>query len=281
MSTLLHYRLNEAGKSHLACGIPCQDACSLIFPSSFHAVALIADGVGACTYAGEAAQLAVSSASKSIEEHFPLFFQDVDILSALRCAMHRAYLESVRFCSVRRLPLEEFETTLTIVCYDGVHVYFAHSGDGGVLGLRPDGGYTVLTKRQKGTSFCEVYPLSAGPWFWQIEKAEGEFASVLTATDGIFDVLCPPGMERSNPESQVYTLLLQELMDQSRLRLNRFNIGRMERRIRKFFLSGQADQISDDKTMLVLVNPSVHPRRRSKEYYREPDWSVGSEEEII
>ena len=34
------------------------------------------------------------------------------------------------------------------------------------------------------------------------------------------------------------------------------------------------EQVNDDKTVAVLVNPSVKTKKQPKEYYQEPDWAA-------
>jgi hypothetical protein len=150
-------------------------------------------------------------------------------------------------------------------------VTYGHCGDGGVIGLTRSGDYVAITKPQK-TDGQYVIPLRAGKDTWIINKASGKFASVLLATDGVYDTFFPYLLKGQPIE--MYIPLMRYFMDNRLLKATTSTIGAIQESRMGYLSSDACAAITDDKTLVVLINGAVVPKVKEKAYYTEPDWDA-------
>lgn len=300
------YAGSATGQSHLVQGKANEDAfCVLPLPDRW--IAAVADGVGSCSHAEQASSIAVETSVTFVHENRPIDNAPISIKSLIRTAYNRALLEIKKEADKAGEPLSEYDTTLSLVVYDGERGYFAHVGDGGIIGLRRDGTYVELSKCQRTQDGC-VIPLRAGYAYWQIEEIREPLSAVFLATDGIMDKIRHPELEQG-----LYVPLLLLLADpriiehlrakgvhyneflkdpMNSLPLPKMFYQALFHAMRRYgFKHATAtnivnsikqnglphkmlDAITDDKTCVCLYNPEAYPTAREVRYYLEPDWSA-------
>jgi len=259
------------GTSHEKKGVGCQDACGTIVLNNGWVVAAIADGVGSCKYSDVASQIAVDVSlqvcADAIEEE-----PDCELLKVIEEAFIQAEREIDRYSLAQDHPLSEYDTTLSLVIYDGGYVWYGHCGDGGIVGLNKNGDYIKITTPQKKEGIY-VVPLRAGKESWIIgDMEEEEFASILLATDGVYDAFFPYLLK--NQSIEVYVPLIRYFMDDNLLNISKKNIKAIEQERVDFLCSDSCTSITDDKTVLVLFSDTVRSKEKSADFYAEPDWET-------
>ncbi|GHV02770.1 hypothetical protein FACS1894211_14850 [Clostridia bacterium] len=264
------------GTSHAKSGGVCQDAHQIELLPCGRAVAAVADGVGSAKHSDVAAKLAVETLVAALRESLTKdsCAEDIKryIASGYAAAEQAVEAEAERNGD----SITEYDTTLSAVVYGGKGLVYGHSGDGGIVGLTCDGEYVPVTTPQKAADGICVVPLRAGASSWVIDSCESDFASVLLATDGIYDLLFPYLLK--GRKTRVYVPFIRYFMDNEILAATPKNIQSVKA-AREAFLSGEAlAGVTDDKTVAVIVNSSVLPRRRESGYYAEPDWAALQEE---
>lgn len=277
-----------------------QDAyCILPLPNMW--VAAVADGVGSCKYAEKASLIAVQTVVDFIRENWPVDNEPVSVKSMLRTAFNRAMIEVKKEADRAGELLSEYDTTLMVVAYDGENGYFAHVGDGGIVGLKANGTYVELSTRQQ-TEDGFVIPLRAGYRYFQIEQFEG-MASILLATDGMMDKFRNARLEQgfyvpmlmlfadpkvveclrrkidyskfvSDPRSVSPQVIYNGVYHALRkgYRLKKATVQNIISSVKRGMLFSFLDNISDDKTALCLYNSEANPSAQGVSFYMEPDW---------
>ncbi len=298
------YAASIRGKSHIKSGTVCQDAISILALPNGYKVAAVADGVGSCKHADKGAQIAVRTVTDFIKENYPIDNRPISVKSMLRTAYNRALIEIQKEASHTNTPLSDYDTTLMVVIHDGKHGgYYAHVGDGGIIGLRTDGRYTEISQRQNIEG--RVIPLRAGYEFWEIDEIKDPIASVLVCTDGMMDQF-----KNSNLEQGFYVPLLMLFADPYCIQYEKkkgVNIAKVVTHggtgyskvlmnalytalLKNYHLKKNVcakivgdvmrngtpfellQKIQDDKTFVCLYNTQVFPKAQGIFYYSEPDW---------
>ena len=234
------------------------------------AIAAIADGVGSCEYSDVASGIAVRTAVRICAEGL-LSNPRVALTELIRDAFTQAELEIDKFSLSRDHLITEYDTTLSLVIYDGKSITYGHCGDGGIIGLTKDGDYVAITTPQK-TDGQYVIPLRAGKDTWIIKRANGNFISVLLATDGVYDTFFPYLLKGQPVE--VYVPLVRFFMDNRLLKVSRKTMETIQKTRVDYLGSETCASITDDKTLIVLVNADARPRLKDEAYYVEPDWDA-------
>jgi hypothetical protein len=166
-----------------------------------------------------------------------------------------------------RLP-EEYDTTLTAVVYNGRKIVYGHVGDGGIIGLGSFGDFVKVTEVQKGEEHNMVVPLRGGPNYWVFDYSEEEFCSILLLTDGLLDIMLP-----SLLKGDIYINYVRQFMDMNILGLTKDNYGPVSKKIEDYLESDNLSFVTDDKTMVGLINDEIVPQEKEPTYYEEPDWN--------
>lgn len=267
-----YYKMSIIGTAHQAKkdGV-CQDASDVIVLKNGWVAAVIADGLGSAKKSEVGAATAVKTVLSFVDENYPDQWHDESLISLLRTAYHKALKTIKALAETNQDELCDYDTTLTAVIYNGVNAVFGHVGDGGIIALSSYGDYSVLTKAQKGEAFNETVPLRAGPKYWSFGNAKEDVCSLLMMTDGIFDIAYPwPLAKTSQP---IYINYVRPFMDINVLKVSTqadFEIVQTE--IEDFFKGPDSRQITDDKTIVGIINTDVVPELKPDEFYKEPDW---------
>jgi len=259
------------GSSHEKKGTKCQDANKIIKLENGVIIAAIADGVGSCKYSDVAASIAVEVSLRVCADEIKSN-ADSDLLKVIEKAFAQAEREiDERSLSENHL-ITDYDTTLSLAIYDGKHVTYGHCGDGGIIGLTIEGSYVKITSPQKSDDGQYVIPLRRGKDTWVIGKAQEKFASVLLATDGVYDTFFPYLLKGQLVE--VYVPLIRYFMDNNVLKSSEKTIAAIKKERKDYLNSESCASITDDKTVVVIVNGDIQPEEKDKEYYAEPDWDA-------
>ena len=109
------------------------------------------------------------------------------------CAGYEYAMETIqKYADSHDKKIENYDTTLSAVIYNGKKIIYAHAGDGGIIVRQTNGIVKPVTKRQKGADGTSVIPLRAGEHSWEIGTYSGNVAAVLLVTDGMLDGVFQP-----------------------------------------------------------------------------------------
>jgi hypothetical protein len=114
-------------------------------------------------------------------------------------------------------------------------------------------------------------PLRAGKDTWKIDKADGEYASILLATDGVYDIFFPYLLKGQPVE--MYVPLLQYFLDNNTLKVSDKTLDAVGKEREDYLNSDTCSAITDDKTVRVLINGEVLPNFKEDSCV-EPDWDA-------
>lgn len=311
---IVHYGFSLTGKSHTARGIPCQDAHRICELDNGWTIAAVADGVGSARNSQVGARIAVDTVIEFCREYMPWDYSQICIKSMMRTAYNYAYKQILREAEQSGEPVESYDTTLSMVIYDGHRILYGHSGDGAVIGLTAFGDYVEITRPQKGPDNVSVIPLRSGYTQWVIDSYDEDLAAVLLMTDGMRDALCPYLLrDPVTARDRVYVPLsaffasqegiggTSEDQDAARQAIEDFLMADDGYPAEDFYtrltaiyerhISEQASEImgalrkrnfpimlmqgvQDDKTMVALISTDVSIADRPPEFYAEPDWTA-------
>jgi len=266
------------GSSHEKKGSVCQDANKIIsLYDGKLIIAAVADGVGSCKYSDVASKIAVDIATKYCQIMITKNrknLKNFDFVKVIEEAFIQAELHIEKKSLQDDQPISEYDTTLDLVIYyGGSYVFYGHCGDGGIIGLTDKGDYIKITTVQKKDGIY-VIPLRSGSKdknnTWVFGSTKYIFASVLLATDGVYDLFFPYLLKGQPVE--IYIPLIQYFMDNNGLNVSEKTIDEITRNRMDFLNSKECEHVTDDKTMVVLINEKVKPKRKDANYYAEPDW---------
>ena len=273
---ILSYGFSIPGLSHREKDLPCQDAHYIGRLANGWVVAAVADGVGSSAHAEEAAALAVAAVAdmdgSCLSGLAPWDGQAAEAL--LRDGFDRAEKAIGEAASTKGAPIGAYYTTLTAVVYDGQHLAFGHCGDGGVVGLAVDGAYHMVTQVQKGEEFNTVKPLNHGQEHWAFASPQEAYCSLLLMTDGLYDAAAPALLHGDEASGGMYIRFLRQFMDAGALGITAENRDGIEDAVKAYFEEGPSPEVTDDKTMVCLINGGCAPPAREDAYYAEPDWEA-------
>ncbi len=263
--------MSLTGTSHIKKGTVCQDSHKAAKLSNGWVVAAVADGVGSAKHSEIASALAVQTVVEVCTEKITSETKLEDVKPILLEAYTKAEERIEIYADEHGDPITDYDTTLSSVVYDGAKLVYGHSGDGGIIGLATDGKYVRITRPQKAEDNVCVIPLRAGAAAWEIKDAEGPFASVLLATDGIYDTFFPYLLK--GQETEVYVPLVRYFLDNTIMGGSEKNIQELQDNRIAFVNSPTYASVEDDKTVLVVINEKVKPGVQEDAYYAEPDWA--------
>lgn len=307
--SIVSYGVSLIGKSHVKKGVHRQDNYKVTTLDNGWVIAAVADGVGSAANSEIGSEIAVDVAVEFCKEFMPLDEDVFSIRSMLRTAFNYAFKKITQQAKKDGNPIESYDTTLTLVIYTGSIVIYAHSGDGGIIGLTTDGEYKSLTRQIKADDGICVIPLRAGYKCWDIGHIEGDYAAVILATDGMYELMCPRILrDRENDVDRVYIPFTSFFLDPTGIAASNinlvqqgverfmwgsenYNINEYYNRLSVVFRSRTNKEIeliesvkasnkgpklmmeeTDDKTVVALFNTDAKVTSREADYYREPDW---------
>lgn len=264
--------MSLTGTSHIKKGTVCQDSHKVAQLTNGWTVAAVADGVGSSKHSDIASRLAVDTVIELCNSRIDKFTRLSEVKDIVKNAYSEAQQRIAEYAYAHDDELSDYDTTLHMVVYDGNGFVYGHAGDGGIVGLTNDGRYIKVTTPQKAEDNICVIPLRAGEDSWVIGEEKGKYASVLLATDGVYDKFYPYLLQFQKHEPYVYVSLIRYFMDNYLLRVSEDNIGEIEKSRKDFLESANCDSITDDKTVVVIINQNVIPKLQDDSYYEEPDW---------
>lgn len=268
------YAFSLQGASHVSADVPCQDASAALMLQDNIWVAVVADGLGSASRSADGSLCAVttvvSTLSGVLSKGEPFDFSEAPVL--LEYAFSKALIRIQDMANSEALPLAAFDTTLTACLFDGENLAYGQVGDGGAVALCSDGLYRQVTTAQKGDAANQTVPLRGRAW-WKFDMFEYKVISVALMTDGIYDVVCPSVL--SNQAQPIYVAFIRPFLDNSLTHLNTAeDFEHMGNRAKSFIDGLPGSQISDDKSIAVLMNTDVLPPIQSYPYYEVPDFKA-------
>ncbi len=308
---IFDYGFSVVGKSHIKKGICCQDSHCIKKLENGWIIAAVADGVGSAKNSHIGSKIAAETVVNFCEECMPWDYNLISIKSMMRTAYNYAYKLIIKESERSEEPIESYDTTLSMVIYDGQRIIYGHSGDGAIIGLNTFGDYVVITRPQKGCDGVSVIPLRSGYTQWVIDSYDEDLASVILVTDGMLETICPYLLrDFDNKIDHAYIALASFFADPSAISDDnasaiRKSIGKFitadedycidefyERfsRILKEHLYEGVDEIikkykqnnypitlmqneQDDKTVVGLLNTNLKFDDKDGDFYLEPDWN--------
>lgn len=302
------YGFSLTGTSHIKKNVGCQDAHKIKKLENGWVIAATADGVGSAKHSAIGSKIAVETTVDSCEKSM-LSDHNTDNIKSVITDAYKCALESiVHEAEKSGNRIEEYDTTLDLVIYNGTTIIYGHSGDGGIIGLTTFGEYVSITSPQKGIDYISVMPLRAGPGSWEIDRYEAELSTVLMVTDGMWDILKPYllAREKNNIYVPIVFLLsdfncykneddpevvinnsieafLNNEMDEECF-YQRMSAGLKqyfeEKSVTNIIKSISAynypfalmNSVTDDKTVVGVMNGENIPQANDPAYYKEPDW---------
>lgn len=266
------YSTTLAGTFHVQKGIICQDANKYVILKNGWVVATIADGVGSSKHSDIASKLAVETVTAFFESQDNLEWKADITDKLLPSAYAKAQQAIEEYAASHGNEIFDYDTTLDVVVYNGSELAYGHSGDGGIVGLTVDGDYIAITRPQKGSDGFSVIPLRGGAGYWQFGRSKYNFSSILLATDGVYDTFFPY-LLKGQP-TEVYVPLIRFFMDNNILHCNEKNVSDIQKSREEFLQSEACAAITDDKTLLVILNLQRMSKIKEDKYYAEPDWEA-------
>jgi len=269
------YGFSLTGSSHESNSTKCQDANKIRELANGVVIAAVADGVGSCKYSDIASKIAVELSTAFCEKKLKTCSNTNEFIKLIEEAFSQAELAIEKQSLQDNQPLSEYDTTLDLVIYNGKQIIYGHCGDGGIIGLTVKGDYIKVTTPQKKEGVY-VVPLRNGSRnknnTWVFGLVQDELASVLLATDGVYDTFFPYLLKDQPVE--VYVPLVQYFMDNNGIHVSKNNITKISEERKNFLGSSACESITDDKTLLVLINENIMPKRKDDSFYNEPDWDA-------
>lgn len=263
------YGITQQGTYHVKNNIVCQDAHNIIKCGDFMVVAAVADGLGSEEHSDVASKIAANRSTRYCVENICEDTTDEAILGILHDAFVLAQSEIEREAKKNHHELDQYDTTLSLAILKNGTLFYGHSGDSGIVALTEDGLYEKVTEQQRD-SYGRVFPLYFGEEKWVFGKYEKAVASVLLATDGMFETLFPYLIQ--NEPVNIYVALARYFMDIQTLGIAELGEAAVQDKMSDFVDSISDDQVNDDKTVVVIANDAVVPKEQPESYYAEPDW---------
>lgn len=270
---IISYNANMAGPYHIDAGLPCQDSFAVKRGQGSFIVAAVADGLGSELYSDIGSSVAATAAVNYCAENIGTGVSFDEIKNVMSDGMMYAYKAVLARAEEEAHDPDEYDTTLCICVYDGKNLYYAQSGDSGMVALLESGEYRRVTTQQRNKEGC-VFPLCWGPEKWEFGYVEEAVSSVMLMTDGVFEQLCPPLMR--GKEIDINIPLAKKFMDQ--FECNEDTVSDLEVAACKYLENYPRELLDDDKSIVVLINTARKPAAMSEEYYAIPDWKALYEE---
>lgn len=270
------YYVSAIGTAHLekADGV-CQDYSAVKHISDRLVVAAIADGLGSAAQSDVGAKLAV----ESVLEHISQRINSVPLNQypeLIKQAYIYAYNETLSKAKENGIDARDYNTTLTAVIYCGTELYYGQCGDGGIIALTAQGDYVRVTSAEKGESFNETHPLLNGEQYWSFDRFQGQVCAFLMMTDGIFDLVCSPLLNEQ--PCPIFVAFARKFIDRNILAANNAeDFEKLQSRISAFIASEKFSKdygVTDDKTIVGVINTGIMPALKNDEYYAKPDWEA-------
>lgn len=264
---VISYKVNMAGPYHEELGLPCQDSFAVMKVSDELFIGAVADGLGSELYSDVGSAVAVKKAVEYCARHITKDMTYEDIRKIMNNSFVYAYKEVLMKAAEDGNDSDEYDTTLCMVIYDGQQLYYAQSGDSGIVALLQNGEYYRVTSQQRDEE-GRVFPLCWGPEKWEFGYVDEPVSAVMVMTDGVFEQICPPLMRHG--EVDINIPLARKFLD--RFDCTEEEVSVLEDAAYKYLKNFPSTLLDDDKTVVVLINTELLPEIKEEEYYAIPDW---------
>jgi hypothetical protein len=264
------YGVTEQGAYHAKRGTPCQDAHHIIKLGDSLAVAAVADGLGSESHSDVASKIASYTSARHCALHIHPSQPVEKILQTIKQAFTAAQDTVEKQAKSKGHDVAQYDTTLTLAVLMGGTLYYGHSGDSGIIALTAEGRYERVTEQQRDED-GHVFPL----FFrhkWLFDVYGKKVSSVLLATDGMYEPFFPIFIK--NEPVNIHISLARFFMDNRRIRIGERGEDAVRDKVGEYIRAIPAAQVSDDKTVAVLINTAMEAALQPDDYYREPDWAA-------
>ncbi len=306
-ANIFAYGFSLQGKSHKAENVCCQDSNKITKVENLYIVA-VADGVGSAANSQRGSSIAVNVATDYFSKNYS---KKSDIRFLIKQSFAEALNRIFEDAKNNNFSIESYDTTLMMAVYDGQKMAFGHSGDGAIIGLTNSGDFIEITSVQKGLEKETVIPLRAGSNVWQIDTCDKNLAAILLLTDGMLDIICQPRLKLYKTGNSVYVPLASYFLDLKGICKNQ-TAADVVKNIEEFVTAEKdynkntfyaclsaiykqhlseedANQlieeikrsnvpvdsmqnVTDDKTVVGLINTDIAIENKSLGFYKDPDW---------
>jgi len=309
---IFSYGFSIRGKSHMSTDAPCQDSHRILEMKNGWYVAAVADGVGSAKNSQVGSKIAVDTVVDFCNEYMPDDNNVINIKSMIRTAFNYALKKIADESKRTGNPIDTYDTTLSLVIYNGNRVIFGHAGDGAIIGLNVFGDFVELTYPIKGDDGFTVIPLRGGYTQWLIDSYEEDLAAVMLLTDGMLETICPYLLKDTERNiNRAYLPLASFFADPNGIPKNKqerkkvrgyirdfleakedYNSERFYKRLLDIYrtrIPKAADHMvsdikernypvmmmqneQDDKSVVCLMNTSLKVDNKEPDYYADSDW---------
>lgn len=195
---LCKFNITQRGESHKKHDVPCQDYSDSFSVSTMdgtmYVVALVADGVGSEARSDEGSKIAVVTVANFLRQKLVGEERIDNMLELIEDAYEDALEVMLNWSHEQQEPFTKYATTLTVAVFDGSTLWYGHAGDDGIVVMRCDGSYEMVTERHEGELANSVIPF--GVHHWQFGEV-ADVASCVLMTDGILDYCVGDQLERN------------------------------------------------------------------------------------
>jgi len=262
------YGVSTQGAYHIKNDVVCQDSHKIVKCGDNMIIAAVADGLGSEQYTDVASRLAADIATAYCAENIKKDDESRDILDTIRASFMISQRCIEKTAEDNGHDIDQYDTTLSLAVVIDDALYYGHSGDSGILVMAADGAFYKVTEQQHD-DMGRVYPL-AFEEHWIFQKYERKVVSVLLATDGMLESFFPIYIRKE--KVNIHVPLARFFMDRDLLHIAEDGEDAVSSRMEKFLKEINPVQVSDDKTIVALINVSAECEKQPDDYYKEPDW---------
>ncbi len=260
------YKSSMTGPYHIENDLPCQDSFA-VFQNEAFCILAVTDGLGSELYSDVGAAVAAQTAVEYCSERILEGMEFAEIKKVLNNALVSAYKAVLARAAEDGNVSDEYDTTICLAVYDGERLYYAQSGDSGLVALLENGEYYRVTTQQRDEE-GRVFPLCWGPEKWEFGFVDSPVSAFMLMTDGVFEQICPKLMRNRDIDINIPL---------ARRFLNRFDctekdVPELEKAVHRYLENYPRYLLDDDKTVVVLVNPERRPKEKDESYYAIPNW---------
>ena len=263
------YGITQQGTYHIKNDLVCQDAHHIIKCSDSFAIAAVADGLGSEEHSDIASKLAVKISTEYCAKKIKEDTVDDQILDIIKDSFALSQSRIEKTAEENGHDSDQYDTTLSLAVFMGDTLYYGQSGDSGIVALTAEGLYKKVVEQQRDDE-NRVYPLCFGEEKWEVGKFSEPVVSVFLASDGMFEPLFPIYI-RNEPVS-IYVALARYFMGPDYLHIEDVGEESVRKNVEEYMANIPDEQVNDDKTVVVLVNPDLDVKTQPPGYYAEPDW---------
>jgi len=263
------YGVSLSGTYHIKNNIVCQDYYRILRVGKDLAFAAVADGLGSAAHSDVGSRIAATVSTDYCRKSITMKTDPQQILEIIHASFAAALGAVEKEAGQNDRSPDLYDTTLTLAVLIRDTLYYGHSGDSGMIALTAEGLYEQVTWQQRDQE-GRVFPLFFTD-MWEFKRFEKKVSSVLLATDGMLETFFPVLIK--NDPVKIHVSLAQFFMCNRKLRIDKVGQEEIQAQKKDFIEKIPDEQVNDDKTVAVLINPSIKSKLQPKEYYLEPDWA--------